>query len=104
MKHEVFWKNPGYKVRSSLKKNIECRYLIVGGGVTGVSLAYFLSKNNVKNIVLIEKNEIASGATGRAAGMITLKGELDLKDVIKIHGKRRGLVFWKDSHEGLQTI
>ena len=29
MKHEVFWKNPGYVVRSKLKENIKCDYLIV---------------------------------------------------------------------------
>src|SRR5437773_2161715 len=44
MKSEVFWKNPGYKVRPPLEKDIECDYLIVGGGITGVSLAYFLAK------------------------------------------------------------
>jgi len=44
MKHEVFWKNPGYVVRSKLKENIKCDYLIVGGGITGVSTAYFLLK------------------------------------------------------------
>ena len=104
MKNEVFWKNPGYKPRPELKKDIECDYLIVGGGITGVSLAYFLAKGRAKDIVLIEKNEIASGATGIAAGSLVLKGELDLQDIIKKFGQKSGRDFWKANHEGLRTI
>src|SRR3989344_5663522 len=104
MKHEVFWRNPGYKIRSSLDKDIECDYLIVGGGVLGVSLAYFLANNGAKNIVLIEKNTIASGATGRAAGSIVLNGEFDLKDIVEEYGKHRGVVFWDVSTRGLKMI
>lgn len=104
MKREVFWKNPGYKTRPELKQNISCDYLIVGGGVLGVSLAYFLSKGGAKNIVLIEKDQIASGATGKAAGMITISGELDLRDVILNHGRIRGETFWKSNHEGLRVM
>ncbi|MBX4212462.1 FAD-binding oxidoreductase [Candidatus Pacearchaeota archaeon] len=104
MKYEVFWRNPGYKIRQPLKKDIECGYLIVGGGVLGVSLAYFLNKQGAKNIVLIEKNTIASGATGKAAGFLTLKGELDLDSIVKKHGLKKGLVFWKGNHEGLNLM
>lgn len=68
MKYEVFWKNPRYEDHPSLNSDITADILIVGGGVTGVSLAYFLALGGAKNIVLIEKDRIASGATGRAAG------------------------------------
>ncbi|MBX4196809.1 FAD-binding oxidoreductase [Candidatus Pacearchaeota archaeon] len=104
MKYEVFWKNPGYKVRAPLKKDIECDYLIVGGGVLGVSLAYFLATHQAKNIVLIEKNTIASGATGKSAGFLTLKGELDLDSIVKKHGMKKGIIFWKGNHEGLNLM
>ncbi|SDY85341.1 sarcosine oxidase subunit beta [Proteiniborus ethanoligenes] len=39
--------------------------VIIGGGISGCSIAYNLAKKGVKNIVLLEKNYIASGATGR---------------------------------------
>lgn len=104
MKYEVFWKNPGYKKRAALKKDVECDYLIVGGGVLGVSLAYFLAKHKAGKIILIEKNTIASGATGKAAGMIMVHGELYLREVIQHVGTKRGLIFWKTSHEGLALM
>ncbi len=39
--------------------------VIVGGGISGVSVAYNLAKKGMKDIVVIEKNYLASGATGR---------------------------------------
>ncbi|MCD6436520.1 MAG: FAD-binding oxidoreductase [Clostridiales bacterium] len=39
--------------------------VIVGGGISGVSIAYNLAKKGMKDIVVIEKNYLASGATGR---------------------------------------
>jgi glycine/D-amino acid oxidase-like deaminating enzyme len=104
MKYEVFWKNPGYKVRSELTEDIECDYLIVGGGVAGVSLAYFLSKKTNKKIVLIEKNTIASGATGKAAGSLVLWGEQNVKDFVDRHGKKKGFFIWKNIEKTLMEI
>lgn len=104
MKYEVFWKNPGYKGHPQLTEDSECDYLIVGGGVTGVSLAYFLTKESGKKVILIEKNTIASGATGKAAGSIVLKGELDIKDILKIYGRAKGLRYWKANHDGLNLM
>src|SRR5919108_1938314 len=43
--------------------------VIIGGGVMGASEAYHLAKYGVKNIVLLEKEELfGTGATGRCAG------------------------------------
>jgi gamma-glutamylputrescine oxidase len=104
MKHEVFWKNPGYEPRPELKEDIECDYLIVGGGITGVSTAYFLAKLGAKNIVLVEKSQIASGATGKAAGSLVVRGESDLQDYIKIHGPKNGEDYWNQIQKALKDI
>ncbi len=104
MKHEVFWKNPGYKVRPELKEDIECDYLIVGGGIAGVSAAYFLAKAGEKKVVLAEKHFIGSGATGKAAGTLVTRGEVDLGDLIKDHGRERAVVMWKKIHKALDDM
>ncbi len=39
--------------------------VVIGGGVVGCSIAYNLAKLGVKDIVLLEKNYLASGSTGR---------------------------------------
>lgn len=44
--------------------------VIVGGGVIGLSLAYHLSKKCAKDIVLLERNQMTSGTTWHAAGIV----------------------------------
>ncbi|MBM7558460.1 NAD(P)/FAD-dependent oxidoreductase [Marinitoga litoralis] len=39
--------------------------VIIGGGITGVSIAFNLAKAGVKDVVLLEKKYLAYGATGR---------------------------------------
>ena len=46
-------------------------FVIVGGGVMGVSLAYHLTKLGKSDVVLIEKNELTAGSTWHAAGLCT---------------------------------
>ena len=49
----------------------QSQYVIIGGGIFGVSIAYHLAKRGVKDVVMVEKMEIASGETGHAAGLVT---------------------------------
>lgn len=44
--------------------------VIIGGGISGVAIAYNLAKKGVKNIAVIEKGYLASGATGRCGAGI----------------------------------
>src|SRR3989344_5781772 len=104
MKHEVFWKNPGYNGYPTLKKDIECDYLIVGGGIAGVSLAYFLSRFKAGKIVLIEKNTVASGATGKAAGSLVIRGERDFHNFVEKLGKKNATLYWNEIHKTLRLI
>jgi sarcosine oxidase subunit beta len=45
--------------------------IIIGGGIHGASLAFHLGERGMKTIVL-EKNSLASGATGRSSGLIRI--------------------------------
>jgi sarcosine oxidase subunit beta len=42
--------------------------VIIGGGVIGVSIAFHLAEAGVRDVVLLERNELGSGSTCRAAG------------------------------------
>ena len=46
-------------------------FVIIGGGVLGVSLAYHLTKLGKSDVVLLEKNELTAGSTWHAAGLCT---------------------------------
>ena len=44
--------------------------VIVGGGIIGTSIAYYLSKKGMKGVILLEKGMLGEGATGKCAGGI----------------------------------
>jgi len=44
--------------------------VIIGGGATGASTAYHLAKRGVKRVVLVEKQFLASGPTGRSSACV----------------------------------
>ena len=44
--------------------------VVIGAGVTGASIAFNLAKSGVTNVVVLEKNTICSGATGRSSACI----------------------------------
>ncbi|MCF3129339.1 NAD(P)/FAD-dependent oxidoreductase [Streptomyces olivochromogenes] len=48
--------------------NLQARVVIVGGGVMGTSIAYHLASAGVRDVVLVERDELAAGSTSRAAG------------------------------------
>ncbi|MEM1198775.1 MAG: FAD-dependent oxidoreductase [Pseudomonadota bacterium] len=48
------------------------RVVVVGGGVVGVGTLYALVKKGWSDVVLIERNELTSGSTWHAAGLLPL--------------------------------
>ena len=49
----------------------QARVVIVGGGIVGANIAYHLAKLGWKDVMLLEKGEIASGESSHAAGLVT---------------------------------
>jgi glycine/D-amino acid oxidase-like deaminating enzyme len=47
----------------------DLKVCVVGGGIIGASIAYYLSKRGVR-CVLIEKTQIASAASGKSGGFL----------------------------------
>jgi len=46
--------------------------VVIGGGVIGTSIALALASAGVKRVVLLEKNALASGASGRSSALIRM--------------------------------
>jgi heterotetrameric sarcosine oxidase gamma subunit len=47
------------------------RAVIIGGGVAGCSIAYHLAKLGWRDVVLLEREQLTSGTTWHAAGLLT---------------------------------
>ena len=50
----------------------QVKALVVGGGAVGTSIAYHLAKAGWQDVVLLERDELTSGSTWHAAGLLPL--------------------------------
>jgi len=64
-----FWWDPPPAPLPALREDLECEVAIVGGGITGVTLAWTLAEQGVPCVVL-EAGRMAGEATGRNAGFL----------------------------------
>ena len=46
--------------------------IIIGGGVVGASTAFSLARRGVTNVVVLERNQLAGGATGKSSGLVRM--------------------------------
>jgi len=49
----------------------QARVVVIGGGITGVSVAYHLAEQGWTDVLLLEKAGLTAGATSQAAGLVT---------------------------------
>ncbi len=106
-----------------MKKNYpsSTKVVVIGGGVAGASCAYHLAKFGWKDVVLLERDQLTSGTTWHAAGLIGQLGatstitklrkySLDLyKELEKTTGlstglKQNGAITVASSKERMQEL
>ena len=51
-----------------------CKVVVIGGGVAGCSTAYHLAKFGWKDTILLERDQLTSGTTWHAAGLVSQLG------------------------------
>ena len=104
MKNKSIWKeNAQNKEMPKLEKNLTCEILIIGGGVAGLSTAYFL-KNSNKDIVLIEKSKCAEGASARNTGKLTFMQELIYHKLEKNYSKNTAMLYLNSQKEAISLV
>ncbi len=59
-----------------MKKNLpkSCKVVVIGGGVVGTSCLYHLAKFGWKDVILLERDQLTSGTTWHAAGLVSQLG------------------------------
>ena len=64
---------------------------IIGGGIVGVTLAFYLAELGEKDVVVLEGRELASGCTGGSLGGVRQQFSTPLEIELAIRGRR----FWQ---------
>lgn len=79
-----------------IEKNIEADVVIVGGGIAGISTAYFILKNTDRKVLLLEAGKVAHGATGHNAGQIVSYFEKQISGIAQEFGIEMAIDAQKD--------
>jgi glycine/D-amino acid oxidase-like deaminating enzyme len=80
---------------------------IVGAGIAGVATAFFTLRTTAKRVLLIERDRVARGATGRNAGQLTTYFERPLFDIAEEFGAELaidGQRAFDDAHDLLDLM
>ena len=74
-----------FEKRKVLDKDIKTDVLVIGAGITGILTAYMLRENG-KEVVLIDKDEVCSGNTKNTTAKITSQHDLIYDNLISEFG------------------
>ena len=80
--------------------------VVIGGGVAGVSTAYWLKKTDpsLKVAILEKAPYLSQGASGRNAGFITCGSVEHFNRMVENYGKEKALNIWRYSEENLKLL
>jgi len=86
-----------------LEEDIEADVCIIGGGITGISIAYELSKQG-KKIVILERDSLADKTTGNTTAKITSQHGLFYDYLIADYGVNFAKKYYQANQEAIKNI
>ncbi len=78
--------------------------MIIGGGLTGTSLAYWLGKKDDGKTLLLEAGRLASEASGRNAGFLLMGTAENYAADVKARGRDQANYLWEFSRDNLRLL
>lgn len=104
MINKSIWINKdNISVEYSLKENITCDILIIGGGIAGLSTAYYLKDSN-KKVVLIDKDKVGYGATSKNTGKLDYMQGLIYHKIVKNYNKEIAKKYLDSQKEAINEV
>ncbi len=88
---------------ASLDGDIQADVCVIGGGLTGLTTAYYLSKEG-KKVVVLEKDVICSGTSGGTTGKVTSQHGLIYKYLKDSNGKEFARKYYEANEKAIKDI
>ena len=87
----------------SLKHDESCEVAIIGGGITGALVAYYLTQEGVET-VLVDKRDIGAGSTAASTALLQYEIDTELHDLISLVGEADAVRSYKLGLEAIDTV
>lgn len=88
---------------NSLNSNEETDVCVIGGGLFGLTTAYYLTKCG-KNVIVLEKGEIGEKVSGNTTGKITSQHDLFYEHLINDYGEEYAKKYLEANEKAIQNI
>lgn len=88
---------------NKINSNYQCDVCIIGGGISGISTGYYLSKEGLK-VMVVEKNTIGSKTTGKTTAKITYQHNLIYNYLIESYGYNFAKAYLNANKEAILNI
>lgn len=92
-----------YKSFDKLIEDIDVDVVVVGGGMTGITTAFLLSKEGQK-VAIIEADKILHGTTAHTTAKVTAQHDLIYDELIQHMGKEKAQLYYNANTEALNFI
>ncbi|PZE19567.1 FAD-dependent oxidoreductase [Paenibacillus xerothermodurans] len=76
---------------------------VVGGGISGITTAYLLTKQGLK-VALVEAGRLMHGTTGHTTAKITAQHDLIYNELISHFGAEQARLYYDANHEAIEFI
>jgi glycine/D-amino acid oxidase-like deaminating enzyme len=96
-----FWAQPAQRYPGRLPDRADV--LVIGGGITGVSLMHHLRARGIDG-VLVERAHLAAGASGRNAGFLLAGVADNYAEAVRIFGRAEARAIWQLTLENHATM
>lgn len=94
-----------YWQQDAIPAPTEVDVAVIGGGVVGVSTAYWLARQDPSaRIALVERDTLANAASGRNAGFLLQGSSCDYATATHRYGRRQALRLWRFTEENRNLI
>ncbi|WP_162987515.1 FAD-dependent oxidoreductase [Metabacillus litoralis] len=101
---EPFWReSTQLKSFPPLKIDTEVDVAIVGGGITGITTAYLLSKQGLK-VAILEASEILNETTGHTTAKVTAQHGLIYDELIQHMGEENAKLYYQANIDALEFV
>lgn len=73
-----------------LDQDVDCEVAIVGAGITGALVAYFLTKEGIRTVI-VDRREVGTGSTSATTGLLQYEVDTPLFELIGLVGEKKAV-------------
>ncbi len=100
---EPFWREVELPSFPALNEDQSFDVTVVGGGITGITTGYLLSKEGLR-VAIVEAGKILNGTTGHTTAKVTAQHSLIYDELISHFGQEKARLYYSSATDAMEFI